>query len=429
MIVSIASGKGGTGKTSVAVNMALSIGNVQLLDCDVEEPNAHLLLNPKITQIKPVYVQVPFVNEKLCDHCGKCGSFCQYNAIFVSAEKVLIFPELCHSCGGCAFVCPKKAITEDKHKIGTLKIASAGDLRLVFGELEVGEPMAVPVIREVKRHIDNSKSVILDSPPGTSCPVIETVKGSDFCILVTEPTPFGMQEFKGSKLAIIDLAKCVKCGLCREKCRFNAITEDFKVDPFSCEGCGVCAIICPENAITLTERVSGHAYISKTKFGFMSHAMLTPSEANSGKLVTLVRRNSKIVAKKESINLIIIDGPPGIACPVIASVTGEDAGLVVAEPTMSGIHDLKRALQLLAHFNVLPFVCVNMYDINEDNAEEVESFCKENSVEVVGKIPFSLKLPRAMVNGKTIIEYSPRSAVTKEIEAIWEKISILISEK
>jgi MinD superfamily P-loop ATPase len=196
MIVSIASGKGGTGKTSVAVNMALSIRKVQLLDCDVEEPNAHLLLNPKISQIKPVYVQIPFVNEKLCDHCGKCSNFCQYNAIFVSPEKVLIFPELCHSCSGCTFVCPKKAITEDKHKIGTLKLASAGDLELVYGELEVGEPMAVPVIREVKRNIDNSRNVILDSPPGTSCPVIETAKGSDFCILVTEPTPFGLHDLK-----------------------------------------------------------------------------------------------------------------------------------------------------------------------------------------------------------------------------------------
>jgi len=196
MIISIASGKGGTGKTSVAVNMALSIRNVQLLDCDVEEPNAHLFLHPKITQIEPVYVQVPFVNEKLCDHRGKCSSFCQYNAIFVSPEKVLIFPELCHNCGGCALICPKKAITEDKHKIGTLKIASAGDLKLVYGELEVGEPMAVPVIREVKRQIDRNRNIILDSPPGTSCPVIETVKGSDFCILVTEPTPFGLHDLK-----------------------------------------------------------------------------------------------------------------------------------------------------------------------------------------------------------------------------------------
>jgi len=247
--------------------------------------------------------------------------------------------------------------------------------------------------------------------------------------MLLHPEIIQTQEFKGSKLAFIDEAKCVKCGLCREKCRFSAITEDFRVDPFSCEGCGVCTIICPANAITLTERISGHAYISKTRFGFMAHAMLTPSEANSGKLVTLVRQNSKILAEKESVDLIIIDGPPGIGCPVIASVTGVDAGLVVAEPTMSGIHDLKRALQLLAHFDVPSFVCVNTYDINKDNTEKIESFCKENGIEVVGKIPFSPKVTEAMVNGKTIIEYSPRSAVAKEIEDIWEKLSALVSEK
>jgi len=196
MIISIASGKGGTGKTSVAVNMALSIGKAQLLDCDVEEPNVHLLLHPKISQTEPVYVSVPVVNEELCDHCGKCADFCQYNALFVSPEKVLIFPELCHSCGGCAIVCPKKAITEKKRRIGTLKLGSAGDLELVYGELKIGEPMAVPVIKEVKRHIKKGKNVILDSSPGTSCPVIETVKGSDFCVLVTEPTPFGLHDLK-----------------------------------------------------------------------------------------------------------------------------------------------------------------------------------------------------------------------------------------
>jgi len=196
MIVAVASGKGGTGKTSVAVNMALSIEKVQFLDCDVEEPNAHVLLKPQITRTEPVYLQVPVVNEKLCDHCGKCADFCQFNAIFVSPEKVLIFHELCHSCGGCAIVCPMKAISEEQHRVGTLKFGSAGDLELVYGELEVGEPMAVPVIREVKRQIKSSKTVILDSPPGTSCPVIETVKGSNFCILVTEPTPFGLHDLK-----------------------------------------------------------------------------------------------------------------------------------------------------------------------------------------------------------------------------------------
>lgn len=200
MIVSVASGKGGTGKTSIAVNMALSIGNVQLLDCDVEEPNAHLLLHPEIehalSREEPVYLPVPVINEELCDHCGECAEFCPNNAIFVSSEKVLVFPELCYSCGGCVIVCPRKAVSEEQRRIGTLKLCSAGDLELVYGELEVGEPMAVPVIKEVKRRIKNDRSVIFDCPPGTSCPVIETVKESDFCVLVTEPTPFGLHDLK-----------------------------------------------------------------------------------------------------------------------------------------------------------------------------------------------------------------------------------------
>ncbi len=197
MIVAIASGKGGMGKTSVAVNLALSIGNVQFLDCDAEEPNAHLLLHPEISREEPVYIPVPVINEGLCDYCGKCAEFCANNAIFVSSDKVLVFPELCYSCGGCAIVCPRKAISEQQRRIGTLKYGLADDLELVYGELQVGEPMAVPVINEVKKQqTRNSKTVILDSPPGTSCPVIETVKGSDFCILVTEPTPFGLHDLK-----------------------------------------------------------------------------------------------------------------------------------------------------------------------------------------------------------------------------------------
>ncbi|RLI11998.1 (4Fe-4S)-binding protein [Candidatus Bathyarchaeota archaeon] len=196
MIVAVASGKGGTGKTTVAVNLALSIENVQFLDCDVEEPNAHLLLHPKVSRREPVYIPVPVVNEQLCDYCGKCSEFCEYNAIFVSSNKILIFPELCHSCGGCAIVCPKKAISEEQHKIGTLNFGSSGDVELVYGELEVGEPLAVPVIKAVKTQMKPDGNVVLDSPPGTSCPVIETVKGSDYCVLVTEPTPFGLHDLK-----------------------------------------------------------------------------------------------------------------------------------------------------------------------------------------------------------------------------------------
>jgi MinD superfamily P-loop ATPase len=196
MIVSVASGKGGTGKTSVAVNMALSVGNVQLLDCDVEEPNAHLLLHPNMQRTEPVYVLVPHINEELCYHCGECAKFCQLNALFSSPEKILFFPELCHSCGGCTLACPRQAITEEKRKLGALKFGAVGDVQLVYGELDVGEPMAVPLIKAVKKQIEDNKNVIIDAPVGTSCPVIETVRKSDFCVLVAEPTPFGLHDLK-----------------------------------------------------------------------------------------------------------------------------------------------------------------------------------------------------------------------------------------
>ena len=238
--------------------------------------------------------------------------------------------------------------------------------------------------------------------------------------MLLHPEVIKTQEFKGSKLAVIDKTKCDNCGVCREKCRFDAITEAIEVDPIACEGCGVCAAICPSDAITMIERISGYAYISKTKYGFMAHALLSPGESNSGKLVTLVRQNARILAEKENSDLIIIDGPPGIGCPVIASVSGVDVSLVVTEPTMSGIHDLQRALQLIKHFNVKPLVCVNMYDINKDNTDKILGFCEENSIKVVGKIPFNPKVTEAMVNGKTIIEYSPESDVAKEIENIWK---------
>jgi MinD superfamily P-loop ATPase len=240
--------------------------------------------------------------------------------------------------------------------------------------------------------------------------------------MLLHPKVVKTQEFKGAKLAVIDEEKCTKCDQCREKCRFDAITQDIKIDSISCEGCGVCVVVCPVRAITLIEQISGHAYISETKHGFMAHAMLNPGEANSGKLVTLVRQNARILAEKEHSGLIVIDGSPGIGCPVIASVTGVDAGLVVTEPTMSGIHDLERALQLLKHFGVPPFVCVNMYDINRDNADRIVSFCRENSIEVVGKIPFNPVVTEAMVNGKSIVEFAPESDVAIEIEKMWKKI-------
>jgi len=196
MILSVASGKGGTGKTTVAVGMALSLENVQLLDCDVEEPNVHILLHPEINETRAVNVPVPVVDEKLCDYCGKCSEFCEYNAIVVMPNKVMTFPALCHGCGGCSIICPKSAITEEKREIGLVKKGFAGNIEFACGELKIGEPMADPIIKQVKSEINDKKTVIIDAPPGTSCPVITSVYGSDCCLLVTEPTPFGLHDLK-----------------------------------------------------------------------------------------------------------------------------------------------------------------------------------------------------------------------------------------
>jgi MinD superfamily P-loop ATPase len=197
MIIAVASGKGGTGKTLVATSLALSLKDrerVQFLDCDVEEPNAYIFLKPVITSSEPVCIQVPKVNEKKCTYCGKCAEVCAYNAIAVLPEHVLVFPELCHGCGACSYLCPEKAITEEGRETGVVEWGYSDGLSFVHGKLTVGEAMAPPVIRRVKEYAKADSTVIIDVPPGTSCPVVEAVKDSDFCLLVTEPTPFGLND-------------------------------------------------------------------------------------------------------------------------------------------------------------------------------------------------------------------------------------------
>jgi MinD superfamily P-loop ATPase len=196
MIISIASGKGGTGKTTVAVNLALSLSNekVQLIDCDVEEPNSHLFLKPNIRQVTPVGIRVPRIDESKCTYCGKCAQVCEYHAIAVILKNVLVFDELCHGCGACSYLCPEKAIFEVEREIGVIQEGSTNGISFVNGVLNVGEPMASPLIRKAKEKIQTGHTVILDAPPGTACPVIQTVKESDFCLLVTEPTPFGLND-------------------------------------------------------------------------------------------------------------------------------------------------------------------------------------------------------------------------------------------
>jgi MinD superfamily P-loop ATPase len=196
MILSIASGKGGTGKTTVATNLALSLETVQLLDCDVEEPDAHIFLKPVIEKEIPATVPVPRVDKTKCTHCGKCGEVCEFHSIVVVKDMVLNFDELCHGCGACAYVCPEDAITEVERQIGTIRLGKAGEIGFVEGILNIGEPMASPLIKKEKAFMRNPGTVILDAPPGTACPVIETVGGSDFCLLVTEPTPFGLNDLE-----------------------------------------------------------------------------------------------------------------------------------------------------------------------------------------------------------------------------------------
>ncbi|KPL03195.1 MAG: (4Fe-4S)-binding protein [candidate division Zixibacteria bacterium SM1_73] len=223
MIISVASGKGGTGKTTIATSLALLLSEersqkIQFLDCDVEEPNAYIFLKPQIKKTQPVNILVPQVDKRKCNFCGECAKVCVYNAIVVLKREVLVFPELCHGCGGCSLLCPEDAITEAERKMGVIEEGQVrriqirtGPIRFIQGRLNIGEPMATPLIRAIKKKINPDGVTIIDVPPGTSCPVIEAVHRSDFCILVTEPTPFGLNDLK---LAVEVMRKLrIDCGV------------------------------------------------------------------------------------------------------------------------------------------------------------------------------------------------------------------------
>ncbi len=214
MLISVASGKGGTGKTLVATSLALSLKDsekVQLLDCDVEEPNDHVFLKPEITGSKAVSILVPRVDEDRCTYCGKCAEVCAFNAIAVLGNHVLTFPQLCHGCGACSYLCPEKAISEESRETGVVEWGRPDGVGFIHGKLTVGEAMSPPIIREVKEYAKNGSTAIIDVPPGTSCPVVEAIKGSDFCILVTEPTPFGLNDLALAVETVRELN--IPCGV------------------------------------------------------------------------------------------------------------------------------------------------------------------------------------------------------------------------
>jgi MinD superfamily P-loop ATPase len=244
--------------------------------------------------------------------------------------------------------------------------------------------------------------------------------------LVLQPTMRENHEFWSGQVAVIDEEKCTQCGLCQDLCHFEAIS-DFRVDPVSCEGCGFCFHICPAEAIVMNDSMSGHWYISNTKYGPLFHARLGIAQENSGKLVALVRQQARGIAESDQLDYIISDGPPGIGCPVISSLSGANLALLVTEPTQSGIHDMERVLDVCRHFGVPAMVCINKHDINEDNTHRIEEYCISQGLKVGAKIPFDNVVTEAIVKGVPVVEHS-QGRVTTEIESLWHHVSQALKE-
>jgi MinD superfamily P-loop ATPase len=244
--------------------------------------------------------------------------------------------------------------------------------------------------------------------------------------LLLKPVIKEKKEFWSGQTAVIDEGRCTQCGLCQDVCRYGAI-DDFKVDPVSCEGCGFCFHVCPEEAVTMQENLSGHWFISDTKYGPLVHARLGIAQENSGKLVAVVRQNARLIAEKQGLNYILSDGPPGIGCPVISSLSGVNLALLVTEPTLSGMHDLDRIIGVCRHFGVPALVCINKYDINEEIALQIERNCRGIGIQSVTKISFDNKVTRALVGGLPVVEYS-QCDVSRQIETLWQAILASLGE-
>ncbi len=617
MIITVASGKGGTGKTTFAVNLAYALTDrgqqVRLLDCDVEEPNAHLFVRPHFRTEDHVTVLKPAWDESKCTGCGACAEACNFNAIAVVRDRTLIFNELCHACGACSFVCPEQALKDTPVSIGKVHYTDEGaPFFFAHGLLNIAETLAPKVVQAVKQHVTPDAINIIDASPGTACPVVKALEAADVAVLVTEPTPFGLHDLKlaaamsckmgiptgivinrsdghdhiianwardagipilgripferkyaesysaghvliewhpelhdrflkiyeqvcalkdstpgpvpsidpieistgqpptpppgkavdskeivvisgkggtgktsitasfaqlsrrmdpaertglvlsdndvdaadlhlllspethqvvpfvGGVKAAVNPERCIGCGKCADACRFDAFRFDgpandivgktWRIDPTSCEGCGLCERVCPLDAIQSHDAVTGHWYTSTTACGPMAHARLGVAEENSGKLVTQVRNRASELASELQAGRILGDGPPGTGCPVIASVSGADLVLVVTEPTVSGIHDLERVLDLSDHFGVPARVIINKADINPDQAERIRDIADRRHAPVIATIPFDPAVHEALMVGLTVVEHDARSPAGRAVTEAWNSVRATLQD-
>ena len=248
---------------------------------------------------------------------------------------------------------------------------------------------------------------------------------------VLAPNVLDRHEFIGGQVALIDEKICTGCGTCKEVCRFDAVIETeevFQIDPIACDGCAACVYQCPSEAIQMVPQTAGHWFHSETPFGHLFHAALLPARENSGKLVTMVKQQARLLAMDSAYDLVIVDGPPGIGCPVISAVSGADLALIVAEPTAAGAHDMRRVLETTSHFGVQAIVCINKADIYPIGAAEIEEFCREQGIRVIGQIPFDTSVTEAMVQGQPVTLYRPDSPASIAMKNIWHEVLSVMKE-